>query len=68
MIIAAVYKTRTDFPEHKKAVGEELAPTAPLIKRNSADYAWPLRSSLPGVAPVHLPSRKVSTPLTTIEW
>ena len=29
--------------------------------------ACPLRSNLPGVAPVHLPSWKVSTPLTMIE-
>src|SRR5260370_40411257 len=29
--------------------------------------AWPWRNSLPGVAPVHLSSVKVSTPLTMIE-
>ena len=36
-------------------------------QQSEIDQAWPLRRSLPGVAPVHLPSSKVSTPFTMIE-
>jgi len=37
------------------------------LQSSPAPQACPLRRSLPGVAPVHLPSWKVSTPLTMIE-
>jgi hypothetical protein len=40
---------------------------ARCLSNDDVSYAWPLRSSLPGVAPVHRPSEKVSSPFTMIE-
>ncbi len=37
------------------------------VSLRPAQEALPWRNSLPGVAPVHLPSAKVSWPLTMIE-
>ena len=46
---------------------QRWAGTSARPRRQADQVARPWRSSLPGVSPLHLPSAKVSTPLTRID-
>ena len=56
-------RTRVAHKQPVPEVGRDIGPA----RRQAAQVARPWRSSLPGVSPLHLPSAKVSTPLTRID-